>query len=139
MQRAIGLRGAVALNLITMIGIGPLITIPLVLSALHGPLALAAWIAGAVLALCDGLVFAELSSRLPGSGGTYVYLRTAFGEHGLGRALAFLYNWQCLLFYPCVLATGYIGIVNYSAYIAPVFAAEPRARDALALGVGLLT
>jgi len=139
MQRAIGLRGAVAINVITMIGIGPLITIPLVLSALHGPLALAAWIAGAVLALCDGLVFAELSSRLPGSGGTYVYLRTAFGEHGLGRALAFLYNWQCLLFYPCILASGYIGIVDYTAYVAPVFTENVFARDALAVGIGVLT
>ncbi len=139
MQRAIGLRGAVAINVITMIGIGPLITIPLVLSALGGPLALTAWIAGALLALCDGLVWAELASRLPRSGGTYAYLRAAFGEHRLGRALAFLFNWQCLLFYPCILATGYIGVVNYSGYVAPVFASDPRARDALAVGIGLIT
>jgi len=139
MQRAIGLRGAVAINVITMIGIGPLITIPLVLSALGGPLALTAWVAGAVLALCDGLVWAELASRLPGSGGTYAYLRSAFGEHRLGRAMAFLFNWQCLLFYPCILATGYIGVVNYSAYVAPVFANNVLARDALAVGIGLLT
>ncbi|HZZ00736.1 MAG TPA: APC family permease [Candidatus Baltobacteraceae bacterium] len=139
MQRAIGLRGAVAINVITMIGIGPLITIPLVLSALGGPLALTAWIAGAVLALCDGLVWAELASRLPGSGGTYAYLRAAFGEHRMGRAMAFLFNWQCLLFYPCLLATGYIGTVNYSAYVAPVFASNALARDTLAVGIGLLT
>lgn len=139
MQRAVGLRGAVAINVITMIGIGPLITIPLVLSALGGPLALTAWIAGAVLALCDGLVWAELASRLPGSGGTYAYLRAAFGEHRMGRAMAFLFNWQCLLFYPCILATGYIGIVNYSAYVAPVFASNRLARDSLAVGIGLLT
>ena len=139
MQRAIGLRGAVAVNVITMIGIGPLITIPLVLSALGGPLALSAWIAGAVLALCDGLVWAELSSRLPGSGGTYVYLRAAFGDHGLGRVLAFLFNWQCLLFYPCVLASGYIGMANYAGYIFPIFAQSALARDGLAVGIGLLT
>jgi amino acid transporter len=139
MQRAIGLRGAVAINVITMIGIGPLITIPLVLSALGGTLALTAWIAGAVLALCDGLVWAELASRLPGSGGTYVYLRNAFGEQRWGRAFAFLFNWQCLLFYPCTAATGYIGIANYGAYIAPVFASNVLARDALAVGAGLLT
>jgi amino acid transporter len=139
MQRAIGLRGAVAINVITMIGIGPLITIPLVLAALGGPLALTAWIAGALLALCDGLVWAELSSRLPGSGGTYVYLRAAFGEHSLGRAFAFLFNWQYLLFAPCVLASGYIGMVNYSAYLAPIFAQSAFARDALAVGIGLLT
>jgi amino acid transporter len=139
MQRAIGLRGAVAVNVITMIGIGPLITIPLVLSALGGPLALTAWIGGAALALCDGLVWAELSSRLPGSGGTYVYLRSAFGEHGLGRVLAFLFNWQCLLFYPCILASGYIGMVNYAGYLAPIFSQSTPARDALAVGIGVLT
>ncbi|HEY3676886.1 MAG TPA: amino acid permease, partial [Candidatus Tumulicola sp.] len=94
MQRAIGLRGAIAINVITMIGIGPLVTIPLVIAALGGPLALVGWIAGAIVALCDGLVWAELSSRYPGSGGTYVYLRAIFGEHSLGRALAFLFNWQ---------------------------------------------
>jgi len=67
--RGVGLRGAVAINTITMIGIGPLITIPLVLGALHGPLSLVGWIAGAVLALCDGLVWAELGSRYPARAG----------------------------------------------------------------------
>src|SRR5579872_6619586 len=109
MHRAIDLRGAVAVNVITMIGIGPLVTMPLVIAALGGPLALVGWIAGAVVALCDGLVWAELASRFPGSGGTYVYLRVAFGAHGLGRALAFLFNWQFLLYAPCLLASGYIG------------------------------
>ena len=84
MKRAIDLRGAIAINVITMIGIGPLVTIPLVIAALGGPLALVGWIAGAIVALCDGLVWAELSSRFPGSGGTYVYLRNVFGAAALG-------------------------------------------------------
>ena len=79
MVRGVRLRGAVAINVITMIGIGPLITIPLVLGALHGPLSLVGWMAGAGLALCDGLVWAELGSLYPGSGGTYGYLREIFG------------------------------------------------------------
>ena len=119
MKRAIDLRGAVSINVITMIGIGPLVTIPLVIAALGGPLALMGWIAGAIVALCDGLVWAELSSRYPGSGGTYVYLRNAFGAQRLGRALAFLFNWQFLLYAPCLLASGYIGFVNYAAYFYP--------------------
>ena len=85
MKRAIDLRGAISINVITMIGIGPLVTIPLVIAALGGPLALVGWIAGAIVALCDGLVWAELSSRFPGSGGTYVYLRDVFGAERLGR------------------------------------------------------
>jgi amino acid transporter len=138
LQRAIGLRGAVAVNVITMIGIGPLITIPLVLAALGGPLALIAWIAGALLALCDGLVWAELSSCFPGSGGTYVYLRRTFGEQRAGRALAFLFNWQYLLFAPCILASGYIGMVNYAAYLVPGLAVNVIARDAVAIAIGVL-
>ena len=97
LERAIDLRGAISINVITMIGIGPLVTIPLVIAALGGPLALVGWVAGAIVALCDGLVWAELSSRYPGSGGTYVYLRNVFGAERLGKALAFLFNWQFLL------------------------------------------
>ena len=115
MQRAIDLRGAVAINVITMIGIGPLVTIPLVIAALGGPLALVGLdrrrarralrrpgLGGALLAV-------------PGSGGTYVYLRDVFGRAALGRALAFLFNWQFLLYAPCLLASGYIGFANYAA------------------------
>jgi amino acid transporter len=138
MKRAIDVRGAVAINVITMIGIGPLVTIPLVVAALGGPLAVLGWIAGAVVALCDGLVWAELSSRFPGSGGTYVYLRETFGPQRMGRALAFLFNWQFLLYAPCLLASGYIGFVNYAAYLYPPLS-QPLAHDAAAVTVGCLT
>src|SRR5665213_4048355 len=114
MQRAIGLRGAVAVNVITMVGIGPLVTIPLVLSAMNGPLALIGWVAGALVALCDGLVWAELGSKYPGSGGTYVFLREIFGPQKWGRLIAFLFNWQFLLYAPCLLASGYIGFTQYA-------------------------
>src|SRR5580698_7860831 len=138
MKRAIDLRGAVSINVITMIGIGPLVTIPLVIAALGGPLALVGWIAGAIVALCDGLVWAELSSRYPGSGGTYVYLRNAFGAERLGRALAFLFNWQFLLYAPCLLASGYIGFVNYAAYFYPPLMGT-AAHDVAAIGIGCVT
>ncbi|MGB6522198.1 MAG: amino acid permease [Candidatus Cybelea sp.] len=138
MKRAIDLRGAVSINVITMIGIGPLVTIPLVIAALGGPLALVGWIAGAIVALCDGLVWAELSSRYPGSGGTYVYLRNAFGAERLGRALAFLFNWQFLLYAPCLLASGYIGFANYAAYFyPPLMGTVPH--DVAAIGIGCVT
>src|SRR6202140_323002 len=92
--RGVGLRGAVAINVISMVGIGPFITIPLVLQSLRGPLSLVGWIAGAGLALCDGLVWAELGALYPGSGGTYGFLRETFGRRSLGRLLAFLFVWQ---------------------------------------------
>ena len=139
LKRAIDLRAAVSINVITMIGIGPLVTIPLVVAALGGPLALVGWIAGAIVALCDGLVWAELSARYPGSGGTYVYLRNVFGPQGPGRALAFLFNWQFLLAAPCLLASGYIGFANYAAYLYPALGFNVAAHDAVAIGIGVVT
>lgn len=139
MIRGIGLRSAVAINVITMVGIGPLITIPLVLAQLAGPLALIGWIAGAIVALCDGLVWAELSSRYPGSGGTYVYLREIFGRDRWGRLFAFLFNWQFLLFAPCILATGYLGFAIYLGYLVPGIGASHAAQVATAIAVGVLT
>ncbi len=139
LKRAIDLRGAISINVITMIGIGPLVTIPLVVAALGGPLALVGWIAGAIVALCDGLVWAELSSRYPGSGGTYVYLRDVFGPQRLGKALAFLFNWQFLLYAPCLLASGYIGFANYAAYLYPPLAGNVVAHDVAAVGIGAIT
>jgi len=139
MIRGLGLRGAIAVNVITMIGIGPLITIPLVLANLHGSLALAAWIAGALIALCDGLIWAELASQFPGSGGTYVYLLETFGRERFGRLLAFLFTWQTVLSLPLILATGYIGFAQYAAYLWPRLAVDAQAQGVVAAAVGVLT
>ncbi|MBC5823540.1 MAG: amino acid permease [Candidatus Eremiobacteraeota bacterium] len=137
--RGVGLRSAVAINVISIIGIGPLITIPLVLGSLHGPLSLMGWILGALLALCDGLVWAELGSLYPGSGGTYGYLRNVFGRHRAGRLLAFLFVWQTIFVAPLNQATGYIGFANYTGYLFPQMAASPWMTKALAVGVGIVT
>ena len=138
MIRGIGLRGAISVNMITMIGIGPLITLPLVLSYLNGPLSLIGWIAGALVSMCDGLVWAELSSRYPGSGGTYVYLREVFGAQGVGRLLAFLFNWQFIFWATLIIASGYIGFANYAAYLFPALN-TPWIAHTCAMAVGLLT
>jgi amino acid transporter len=139
MIRGIGLRGAVAVNVITMIGIGPLITIPLVLAQLHGSVALVAWIAGALIALCDGLAWAELGSLYPGSGGTYVFLREAFGRDRYGRFLAFLFAWQIVLSAPLVLASGYIGFAHYAGYLWPPLGSDPHLQGIVGAAVGVLT
>ncbi|MDQ2680276.1 MAG: amino acid permease [Candidatus Eremiobacteraeota bacterium] len=138
MIRGIGLRGAVSINLITMIGIGPLITIPLVLANLHGSLALFGWVIGAIVAICDGLVWAELASRYPGSGGTYVYLREAFGRERWGRLFAFLFNWQFFFSAPLLLASGYIGFAQYAAYLYPPLSKSAPLQAALAATVGVV-
>src|SRR5260221_8142811 len=85
LARGIGLLQATSLNVANMVGVGPFITIPLFIAAMHGPQALVGWIAAAVLVLCDGLVWSELGAALPGSGGTYHFLREIYGRYRGGR------------------------------------------------------
>ena len=53
-----GLFPALAANMLQMVGVGPFLTIPLILSTMHGPQALAGWVLGGLIAACDGLVWA---------------------------------------------------------------------------------
>src|SRR3954454_9976752 len=86
----IGLLPALSANMLNMVGIGPFVTIPLVISAMGGPQAMIGWAVGALLAVCDGLVWAELGASLPYSGGSYSYLREAYGPATWGRFMSFL-------------------------------------------------
>jgi basic amino acid/polyamine antiporter, APA family len=117
--RGMGLGSATALNMIDMIGVGPFITMPLVLSAMGGPQALLGWVVGALLAVCDGLVSAELGAALPHSGGPYRYLREIYGPQKWGRLLSFLFIWQLSFSAPLSIATGCIGLAGYAAYYWP--------------------
>ncbi|HYM62191.1 MAG TPA: amino acid permease [Thermoanaerobaculia bacterium] len=117
LRREIGLWRGIALNMIDMVGIGPFITIPLILSAMGGGRAMLAWILGGLLAISDGLVTAELSAELPGSGGSYVFLRQAYGKWG--RMLAFLFLFQILFSAPLSMASGCIGFANYLTILVP--------------------
>lgn len=119
LPRSIGLWQATALNVANMVGIGPFVTIPLFLAAMNGPHAIVAWIIAAVLVVCDGLVWSELGAALPGSGGTYHFLKVIYGQSRWGRALPFLFLWQFLLTGTMELATGYIGMVQYIGYLIP--------------------
>src|SRR2546423_3914164 len=92
--RGVGLAGATMLNMIDMIGVGPFITLPLIVAAMNGPQAILGWIFGAVLVMCDGLVWAELGAAMPGPGGSYLYLKEIYGKDKLGRLMSFLFVWQ---------------------------------------------
>src|SRR5260370_31867854 len=89
--RGMGLGSATALNMIDMIGVGPFITMPLVLSAMGGPQAMLGWIVGALLAVCDGLVAAELGAAFPGSGGSYRSLSGVYGPRKCERVVSVLF------------------------------------------------
>ena len=114
-----GLGAATALNMIDMIGVGPFITMPLVVAAMGGPQALLGWIMGALFAMCDGLVWAELGAAMPGSGGSYRYLRQTYGPQKLGRLISFLFIWQLSFSAPLSIASGCIGLAGYAAYYWP--------------------
>ncbi|HEY2839947.1 MAG TPA: amino acid permease [Pirellulales bacterium] len=114
--RDFGLLKATALNMSNMIGVGPFITMNLLLTSMAGPQAMLGWLGGLVLAICDGMVWSELSAAMPGSGGTYVYLRECFGRHRWGRLMAFMFIWQFMLSGPLEIASGTIGLSNYAIY-----------------------
>ena len=118
-MRGLTLGGSVSLNMIDMIGVGPFITIPLIISAMGGPQAMLGWILGAVIAMSDGLVWAELGAAMPGSGGTYRYLGELYGKGKLGKMMSFLFIWQMIFSAPLSVASGCIGLAEYSTYFFP--------------------
>ena len=135
--RGIGLGSATALNMIDMIGVGPFITIPLIVTAMGGPQAMLGWVLGAVLAICDGLVWAELGAAMPGSGGSYRYLKEIYGPQKLGRAVSFLFIWQLSFSAPLSIASGAVGLSQYAAFFWPGLERVWAART-LTLSVPLL-
>ncbi|MFN0112551.1 MAG: APC family permease [Blastocatellia bacterium] len=133
LTRGMGLVQATASNMLMMIGIGPFITIPLILAAMGGPHAMLGWLVGAIIAICDGLVWAELGAAMPGSGGSYHYLLKAYGEHSLGRLMSFLFIWQTVCTAPFSVAGGAVGFANYSKFLWPTM--TPTDGKLLAMGV----
>ncbi len=119
LRRELGLIQATSLAITDMVGIGPYITIPLFLATMGGPQAMLGWLVGALLAFCDGLVWAELGAAMPKAGGSYNYLREAYGAHRAGRWLSFLMVWQIMFSAPLSIASGSIGFANYLHYLLP--------------------
>ena len=119
LDRRLGLLNATAINMSNMVGTGPFITLPLMISVMGGPQALLGWLVGAVIAIADGMVWSELAAALPGSGGSYVYLRDSFNRNTWGRLWAFLFVFQLICSGPLEIASGNIAIAQYLAYVVP--------------------
>ena len=135
-SRRMGIVGACTSNMLNMIGVGPFLSIPLVLIAMHGSHILLAWLLGAVISLCDGLVWAELGSAMPYSGGPYFYLREAFGAQSYGKVASFLVLWSSVLTAPFLIASGAVGFSQYLHYLWP--AVNAAGLTALAMAVCLI-
>lgn len=119
LQRGLSTSSALGLNIIDMVGVGPFVTLPLIVAAMGGPQAMLGWIVGAVLSLCDGLIWSELGTAYPEAGGSYTYLKNLYGPKKLGRAFSFLYAWQLLFSAPLSIASGCIGFSLYLSYFFP--------------------
>jgi len=135
LERALGLKEATALNMIDMVGIGPFIVMPLVMKAMNGPQCIFAWVAGALLAMIDGAVWAELGAAMPEAGGSYAFLRRIYDPGSWGKLLSFLFIWQTLIQAPLVVASGAIGFSQYAGFLLPL---NPIGQKALSGGVVII-
>lgn len=127
LERGLGLKEAVALNMIEIVGIGPFVVSSMVIKAMGGPQALIAWLAGALLATLDGFVWSELGAAMPKAGGTYVFLHEAYGPERWGRLMSFLFVWQTLIQAPLSVASAAIGFSDYAKYLYPLNRWESKA------------
>jgi amino acid transporter len=138
LQRKLGILNATSINMSNMIGIGPFITVPLILGTLGGPQALLAWFVGAIIAMADGLVVSELGASLAGSGGPYVFLRDSYGRERWGKLMAWMFIWQFLFSGTLEIASGSIGMVQYLSYLWRGLGAHPWGIKFMAAGISAL-
>ena len=117
--RGMGLIQSTAVNMLEMIGIGPFITIGVILSAMGGPQAILGWFLGALFSVCDGMVYAELGAAMPGAGGSYIYFQEAFNPRTWGRLFSFLFLWETIFVAPLAISAACVGFADYSHYVFP--------------------
>src|SRR6516225_8246878 len=117
--RGMGLLQSTAVNMLDMIGIGPFITIGVILSAMGGPQAILGWFLGALFSICDGMVYAELGAAMPGAGGAYIYFREAFNARTWGSLISFLFLWETIFTAPLSISAACVGFAEYSHYFFP--------------------
>ncbi len=138
LQRKLGILNATSINMSNMIGIGPFITVPLILSTLGGPQALVSWFVGAIIAIADGLVVSELGASLAGSGGPYVFLRDSYGRERWGKLMAWMFIWQFLFSGTLEIASGSIGMVQYLSFLWKGLGEHPWGIKLMAAGISAL-
>src|SRR6516164_2147669 len=126
LERGLGLKEAVGLNMIEIVGIGPLVVSGGVSKAMGGRQALLAWLGGALLATLDAFVWSELGAAMPKAGGTYVFLREAYGPGRWGRLMSFLFVWQTFVQAPLSVASASIGFARYAGYFGRMTTVESK-------------
>ena len=132
LQRSLGLFQSTVLNMIDMVGIGPFVTLPIVIG-LMGGMFLYAWIAGAILSIVDAMIWSELGAAYPLAGGSYNFLKEAYGKNGMGRMMSFLYVWQTVIQAPLVAASAAIGFAQYMGYLVHLDPWQQKAVSGLVI------
>lgn len=125
-ERRLGLLQATAINMTDMVGIGPFITMPMVIGIMNGPYFLYAWLAGGVLSMIDAMVWSELGAAFPLAGGSYNFLKVTYGENKWGKLMSFLFVWQTMIQAPLVIASAAIGFSAYFSYLVPLTTIEAK-------------
>ncbi|MCJ8210960.1 APC family permease [Mucilaginibacter sp. RS28] len=124
LERGLSLTQATAINMIDMVGIGPFVTMSLIVGAMKGPQCIIAWLLGALLAFMDGSIWSEMGAKWPMAGGSYVFLQKLYGKWG--RMFAFLFIWQTTIQAPLVIASGAIGFAQYLTYLVKLTGWEQK-------------
>lgn len=117
--RGMGVVQSTAVNMLEMIGVGPFITIGVILAAMGGPQAVLGWFLGALFSVCDGMVYAELGAAMPGAGGAYIYFREAFNPRSWGVLFSFLFLWEMIFVAPLGISAACVGFAEYTQYFFP--------------------
>jgi len=117
--RALGLGQATMLNMIDMVGIGPFVALPIILTGFPGKFSLIPWLIGVVISFADGLVWSELGAAWPEAGGSFIFLQKLYKGRA-GRMFAFLYSMQTSVHLPLVMTSATLGLVNYLKYVVPL-------------------
>ena len=125
-ERHLGLLQATSINMIDMVGIGPFITMPMVIGIMNGPYFLYAWLAGGLLSFIDAMVWSELGAAFPMAGGSYNFLKATYGENKWGKLMSFLFVWQTMIQAPLVIASAAIGFSSYFSYLVPLTTLESK-------------
>ncbi len=126
LERRLSLGQATAINMTDMVGIGPFITMPMVIGMMNGPWFLYAWLSGAVLSMVDAMIWSELGAAFPRAGGSYNFLKEAYGKNSAGKMMSFLFVWQTMIQAPLVIASAAIGFSKYFSYLVPLNSATER-------------
>jgi len=129
LRRTLGTFDGVALLVGIVIGSG-IYTTPSLVAGYFGSFSslITVWIVVGVFVMIGGLIYAELGTRIPATGGEYVYITRCFGPFA-----GFMFGWAQLVIIRTSPAAG-LAIIA-SDYVGVLTELSPRGHTAVALSI----